>query len=498
MSANRKALAALALAVGVALMFLFYPRADETVVAGGGEDAGNDAVQTPAQGVTEDAAVADAVAETPGAVAANAQVEAEALEPAPSTTATVEPLTASESGVAPDDGSAPAGETEIAAVAPPATAPDTASASATADAGADVPVASQADTTGGDPTQTAAAEPRKSTAEFDIVRIEPGGSAVIAGRATPFARVGLLLDGAPLAKTEVGGGGTFVLFTDLGPSETPRVLRMTETLADGTVLVADVSVIVAAVPPAPLVAGNTNTAGARAAEAPSALADALTSEPPDTETAIAGETGLASTGPGELASPAAPGIDDAPGTGQPVAPTVLLADEQGVRVLQAPGDQPQALSNVSIDSISYDAAGEVALAGRALGTSAVRIYLNNQPLTEVEIGADGQWRADLPEVDTGTYTLRVDELDAGGAVISRAETPFRRESVEAIRALDLAGAAEVSPVSLITVQPGNTLWGIAREQYGEGVLYVRVFEANTDRIRNPDLIYPGQIFTVPE
>ena len=72
------------------------------------------------------------------------------------------------------------------------------------------------------------------------------------------------------------------------------------------------------------------------------------------------------------------------------------------------------------------------------------------------------------------------------------------ESVEAIQALDTTAQTDVAPVSLITVQPGNTLWGIAREKYGEGLLYVRVFEANTDRIRNPDLIYPGQIFTVPD
>ena len=114
-----------------------------------------------------------------------------------------------------------------------------------------------------------------------------------------------------------------------------------------------------------------------------------------------------------------------------------------------------------------------------------------------DLGSDGQWRADLPEIDTGTYTLRVDELNAEGAVISRAETPFRREPVEAIQALGL-GVGSTAPVSLITVQPGNTLWGIARQKYGEGILYVRVFEANTDRIRNPDLIYPGQIFSVPD
>ena len=128
----------------------------------------------------------------------------------------------------------------------------------------------------------------------------------------------------------------------------------------------------------------------------------------------------------------------------------------------------------------------------------MRVYLNNRPLVDAEIGEGGQWRTELPDVDTGTYTLRVDELDSEGSVVSRAETPFRREAVEAIQALDTAPRTELAPVSLITVQPGNTLWGIAREKYGEGLLYVRVFEANNDRIRNPDLIYPGQIFTVPD
>jgi nucleoid-associated protein YgaU len=48
------------------------------------------------------------------------------------------------------------------------------------------------------------------------------------------------------------------------------------------------------------------------------------------------------------------------------------------------------------------------------------------------------------------------------------------------------------------VQPGNTLWGISRERYGQGILYVQVFEANRDKIRDPDLIYPGQIFNLPD
>ena len=96
--------------------------------------------------------------------------------------------------------------------------------------------------------------------------------------------------------------------------------------------------------------------------------------------------------------------------------------------------------------------------------------------------------------------MRVDEINDAGSVVSRTETPFRREAVADIQAIQQerrAAETDVAPVSLLTVQPGNTLWGIAREKYGDGFLYVRVFEANTDRIRDPDLIYPGQIFTVP-
>ena len=53
-------------------------------------------------------------------------------------------------------------------------------------------------------------------------------------------------------------------------------------------------------------------------------------------------------------------------------------------------------------------------------------------------------------------------------------------------------------INVVTVQPGNTLWAIARERYGQGILYVRVFKENKGKIRDPDLIYPGQVFSLPD
>jgi hypothetical protein len=48
-----------------------------------------------------------------------------------------------------------------------------------------------------------------------------------------------------------------------------------------------------------------------------------------------------------------------------------------------------------------------------------------------------------------------------------------------------------------TVVPGDTLWGIAKRYYGDGRQWPKIYRANTDRIKNPNLIYPGQLFRIP-
>ena len=48
-----------------------------------------------------------------------------------------------------------------------------------------------------------------------------------------------------------------------------------------------------------------------------------------------------------------------------------------------------------------------------------------------------------------------------------------------------------------TVQKGDSLWAIAAKYYGKGAEYSKIFEANGDKISNPNLIYPGQVLTLP-
>ena len=192
---------------------------------------------------------------------------------------------------------------------------------------------------------------------------------------------------------------------------------------------------------------------------------------------------------------AADGVDATPEAQTDQTPTVMIADQDGVRVVQSSEDQSS--SDVALDAISYDEKGEVALSGRGTPEAQVLVYLDNAPISSTVLDSAGQWKTDLTDVDPGVYTLRIDQLDTGGKVVSRLETPFQRENRERLIE-QVAASAEPARVNVITVQPGYTLWAIARSRYGRGILYVQVFEANRDKIGNPDLIYPGQVFQLPD
>jgi nucleoid-associated protein YgaU len=388
-----------------------------------------------------------------------------------------------------------------------------------------------------------AEEAEASAPRFDVVRVEPDGNTLVAGRAEPGSSVTIEVDGVAVGSAETDAGGAFVALLDLGTSEAPRAMRLTYgTASDAvgsaeTVILGPSPEVVAdageAAEPPPEVAesepvaqtaeaavdnsppGETESAATETeAPVPAAAAGAVETVAEDVaEVAAAApvETGAeiqpvteaavesAAEAASEAAAEAAPAAvaEAAPASATPPPPAVLLSDAEGVRVLQS--GAPEVPDNVSVDAISYDAEGEVSLTGRATAPgSTVRVYLDNAPVLSAEVGEDGRWRTPLPDVDTGVYTLRVDEIAADGTVASRVETPFQREPVQLILALVEEEGTQPTPVRLVTVQPGNTLWGISRRSYGEGTMFVRVFEANRTRISDPDLIYPGQVFTVPD
>ncbi len=348
----------------------------------------------------------------------------------------------------------------------------------------------------------------------DTFRFDPDGSLVIAGRAEPFQLIELVVGNEPFERTEASGDGSFVVLSLLPFSDQSRAifvvadpdgarLKGDQTYLIGPMVapVLDAEEIVIAEAPVEEDAGNEaiiptvdallGAEDVLIAEENNAavVTDGVTTEPV-LETALAIET---EETPVEDTVVAEPEV-------KIVEPTVLVADQDGVRVVQSPlSENGPVVANVALDSITYDPSGEVSIAGRASGDGYVRVYLDNQPITTSRIVEGGDWRTPLPDIDTGVFTLRVDEVSAEGDVISRIETPFKREEPETIAAVMAEETDDDDfQIAVKTVQPGATLWAIAEERFGAGIRYVEVFEANRDLIKDPDLIFPGQVFRIPQ
>ncbi|MCH8465531.1 MAG: LysM peptidoglycan-binding domain-containing protein [Roseinatronobacter sp.] len=298
---------------------------------------------------------------------------------------------------------------------------------------------------------------------FDVVRVTELGDVLIAGKAPAISAVAALVDEVQAAQTVSTDGGEFVMMFDIPNSTEPRVLALEVRLASGDRLRARDTLMLA---PRSAALADTQIGADVVPELPETAATAVPMRP------------------NVLAE-----LPIAPQAEEEAAPLAVLMRSDGtVQVLgPAPGT---GAGNVSIDAVVYDARGEVAISGRsATGGADIQIYLDNQPVLRARAAADGNWQAQLDGIERGVYRLRVDELDTEAQVTSRAEIPFERVTPDIAR--------EASGPQALVVQPGNTLWGMSKQEYGDGLRYMRIFEANRDQIRNPDLIYPGQVFVVP-
>ena len=532
---SRNTAAIIAGVIGLVLLWWFYPQIRAAVDP---QNEGPTVEEAAAPASNDAGSEAEAEPEAGAETGAESDIKAESDNPP-----------AQDAGSAPDPAAAEAASEE------------TANDSQTAEAGTDTPV---------EPLSNSLSAPK-----FDVVRIEDDGSALIAGQAQGRGHVILSVDGVeqPEARADLTGNGQFVIFAFLQATADQQSLKLHLYAQDGSGPVVSVQTVFVA--PAPVATSATDSTPAPVEEAVAA-SESLEPEievPAETETTDETETDIEiETAQTQTASTEVP-ADDAPAT-------VILADEDGVRVLQ---DRTPSAANpaVTIDTISYSSNGDVILGGRGQAGNFVRIYLDNQSIATSKISANGYWTLELSDIEPGIYTLRVDELNATGDVVSRAETPFKREAAEELAELmapetepeepsvempsqsvaeapivqadappsdapepaddtasetavtqvevtvqaEVAGlnpqderssdgetvAIEAQPADTAsvlrspsqkfrvrTVQPGSTLWAIAKESYGAGIEYFKVFEANKERIRDPDLIYPGQVFEIPD
>jgi nucleoid-associated protein YgaU len=270
------------------------------------------------------------------------------------------------------------------------------------------------------------------TPSFDIVKIDPDGQAVIAGRAAPGDRVRVLDGDKSIGEATADQRGEWVL-----------------------------------VPIAPIAPGDRRLA--LEATRPNG-ADPVRS--PD----VVG-----------LSVPAPAGGDKAGDKGSTVAVLIPEDASKPAQALQLPQAAPGA-GPLRLEAADYDGADKLVVSGHADPGARLNLYAGNRPLGTATADMTGKWSLAAPRpAIAGGFELRLDQLAADGSVFRRIAAPFEPPAGPSLR----------DPGSYI-VRRGNSLWWIARRMYGDGVRYTAIYSANRERIRDPDLIYPGQVFKLPK
>lgn len=277
-----------------------------------------------------------------------------------------------------------------------------------------------------------------TTPSFDVVRVNPQGDAVMAGRAAPGSEVTISTGGTSIGKVQADQNGDWVFVPSTRLSPGSRELTLAERAPNGTETKGDRSVVLVVPPANPSAAQNS---------------------------------------PGQNAS------------GQTTPPlAVLTGPGAPPSVLTGPAPAAGAGSSLAIGAMEYDEHGEVRFSGSAPPGAAVRLYIDNHSVGHGVADQQGKWTLEARNaLAAGDHHLRLDQVAPGGKVTARLERPFTREQMATVQL----------PAGQIEIRPGQNFWVIARRTYGQGTRYLVIFQANRQQIRDPNLIYPGQVIAVP-
>jgi nucleoid-associated protein YgaU len=417
---------------------------------------------------------------------------------------------------------------------------------------------------------------------FDIVRVDPEGQAVVAGRSEPGWQVDVKINGETKGKTVANERGEWVWVTK-------------DPIAPGS---SEITIEARREPAAPSLTSDQ-------------AVDVVVSGKP-------GKQALVVLSEASRPSKVMQSPEEQPQAGAPKVALAPAGDTAPAAASKAAPVGPK--RPVTLDVVDYDDRGEIIFSGRGSPGATVRLYVDNSPVGDAPIDGKGGWTlSGKGRIAPGQHALRVDELGPSAKVQSRVELPFVRAKPAEVAALDrdnqqtpaktgtpaepskpaataappadqktaaAPGAASSEPESTqksdklaattappaapagagtaappansappvttltevppaaatapqpdaqpasppvtaeqpmgkgqamaglpgapsgsaeaprprqgrVVIQPGNNLWNISRVIYGKGPRYTVIYQANKELIRNPRLIYPGQIFATP-
>lgn len=353
---------------------------------------------------------------------------------------------------------------------------------------------------------------------FDVVRVEPNGETLIAGQALPNAKIFIEKNGEVIAETSADETGAFVALPQNAIKGENNQIIIRSVAEDGTETVSD-QVVAIGVPGdgEPLVALVEPGKAIEILQKPKTqeLAGDLAAKAAAKDE-IRRAAGLADEQQTSAESAAAEGLG-AESSSEDISSSEESANDETQIAAVEPADAQARTANepvgfieteeaepvtpttqspapaVSVEAVEVDG-DKIFIAGEGKAGKNVRVYVDGENIGDVKVDENGRWLYENKKaLEPGEYTIRVDQLTtATSGVSARAEVPFVVEDKTASDFVDAGNAGKT-----IIIRRNDNLWTIAQRLYGDGLRYTAIYEQNRDQIRDPNLIFPGQTFTLP-
>ena len=188
---------------------------------------------------------------------------------------------------------------------------------------------------------------------------------------------------------------------------------------------------------------------------------------------------------------------------QPLVISVPNKNGENINIIQQPtekqkvykvdtdlGIQKKIYSNkdiFNVKTIFFNENGFVSIQGEVNFGKRIELYINKKIMEIIQI-ENTKWEYNSNTTfDFGLHDLLVVLKSDKDEILDRITLPFMRVEIP----------YNDVPENFILIKPGDMLWTIAYRLYGDPFKYIQIFEENKDQITNPDLIFPGQLFSIP-
>ncbi len=169
----------------------------------------------------------------------------------------------------------------------------------------------------------------------------------------------------------------------------------------------------------------------------------------------------------------------------PKVAKVLNSDVESVDMLNL----EKINDSITLDFLSYSPPGLVIISGRTIPNTEIEIFKSAEFFGNTKSNENGIWKFIIKKNDYSNEEISIKaKINNETLILTYNENDIKKRFKKTnFEFYD----------DRIIVQKGNSLWRIARKTLGGGVFYTEIYKNNFRKIKNPNLIYPGQVFNIP-